>query len=247
MSTFVLKVIAMVSMLIDHLTYSFVPTDSGLYAAGRIIGRLAMPIYCFLIVEGFFHSKDLKKYVLRLCGLAILSEIPFDLLHHAHKWFDLSCQNVIFTLLLGLFAVIVIDKMRFTIMLTNPFAYNTLTVIVILAVGFLAHFVLTDYGAFGVTLIICMYFFREKKWLSAIMFFVLVCIFSGDAVNSITAATSDNVMRAEVSSLELYGLAAFVPIFFYNGKKGPDDRHLFYLFYPVHLLIIAVVAMLVGV
>ena len=120
MSAFALKIIAMVTMFIDHLFAScidpygvdvwnisrhIVPgTGTTLYWIGRMIGRIAFPIFCFQIVEGVRYTKNWKRYMARLALLALISEIPFDL---ALKNFqiDMSSQNVFFTLLFGMMIV----------------------------------------------------------------------------------------------------------------------------------------------
>jgi len=100
-----LKIIAIISMLIDHVGAVLFPEVLAL----RIIGRLAFPIFCFLIVEGYFHTKDLKKYITRLGIFAIIAEVPFDLAFH-DTILEFTYQNVFFTLAIGLVAVYLYDK-----------------------------------------------------------------------------------------------------------------------------------------
>ena len=118
-----LKVIAIITMLIDHvaaalilraLVYantsgSFVTSENydawyTIYYVMRGIGRMAFPVFCFFIVEGFQHTRSVPKYALRLLIFAIISEVPFDVALY-HSWFSLSYNNVYFTLLLGLLAI----------------------------------------------------------------------------------------------------------------------------------------------
>ena len=96
MSAEVLKLIALLSMLIDHIGAALVSSPSQLYTVCRKVGRLAFPIFAFFIVEGFIHTKNIKKYLFRLGIFALLSEIPYDLAFH-DRFFDFSGQNVLFT------------------------------------------------------------------------------------------------------------------------------------------------------
>ena len=111
-----LKVIAVVSMLIDHTSAVILEQIPGLENPAflmRIIGRLAFPIYCFLLVEGFMHTRDREKYALRLGCFAAVSEIPFDLAFNG-KVLEVGYQNVFFTLLLGLLTMMAYDCLLYT-------------------------------------------------------------------------------------------------------------------------------------
>ena len=79
MNTYKLKLIAIITMLIDHIAAVLIPSDTMLWLVMRCIGRLAFPIFVFLLVEGFHHTRDVKKYLLRLGAFALISEVPFDL------------------------------------------------------------------------------------------------------------------------------------------------------------------------
>ena len=104
MSGFWLKILAMISMLIDHTGMVLFPQMQGL----RVLGRLAFPLYCFLLAEGAVHTSNSKRYLGRLLGFALLSEIPFDLAcHNTALW--MQSQNVFFTLFLGLAACALLE------------------------------------------------------------------------------------------------------------------------------------------
>jgi len=148
-----LKIIALISMLIDHIA-AFVVNDSSLelYHTMREIGRLAFPIFCFLLIEGYFHTKDIKKYMLRLFVLAIISEVPFDLVRTGSFGLSFDHQNVFFTLLLGLILIYIID---------NNKEKKVLQCIAIWVVCFLALLLQFDYVFFGIIQILIFYYFKN--------------------------------------------------------------------------------------
>lgn len=210
MSTFVLKLIAVISMLIDHTGAVLFPEEVWF----RIVGRLAFPIFCFLIAEGYTHTRNVKRYAFRLFLFALLSEIPFDLLFF-DSWFDISGQNVFFTLFLGLCAVWVADILK-----------SRWPVPAFLCAGLFAaaaQLLCTDYGAFGVALIVAFFLCRDKDFLKTAAFLLLN---TGDAL-------------LNDSMVQLYAAPAVLPILLYNGKPGKYRlKVFFYLFYPCHLLIL---------
>lgn len=122
-----LKLIAVVSMLVDHMAYLFigvgmltpalqageeVPALFLLYRVLRAIGRMAFPVFCFLLVEGFLHTKSRRRYAIRLGIFSLISEIPFDLLTSGTRLFvDWSSQNVMITLFLGLLMMEVLERL----------------------------------------------------------------------------------------------------------------------------------------
>lgn len=210
LSSFHLKLIAVVTMLIDHVGMLMFPTEM----AFRVIGRISFPIYCFLIVEGFYHTSDIKRYIKRLAVFAVISEIPFNYMISG-TLVDLKHQNVFFTLLIGLLTIYFINR---TI---NEF-YKSL---ILVAGAVLAVLLMTDYSAYGVVLIYVFYRMRDKR--------VLSC--------GIMA-----VMSFLVSMIQGAAALAVVPIYLYNGRKGPafaDNKpwkYAFYIIYPVHMIVLCV-------
>lgn len=202
LNSFQLKWIAILTMLIDHIgavLYPYVP-------ALRMIGRISFPIFCFLLVEGFLHTKDVYRYMLRLGIFALLSEIPYDLAFHGQV-LEFSHQNVFFTLTLGILFLYAAQKNR-AVPVKIAEAFLILWVAAVLR---------TDYSYRGIFLIAVYYFLREKKWLQ---------LGAGAAWNFIYG----------LGQIQNYGVFAAVPLACYNGERGPKIKYFFYLFYPLHLL-----------
>lgn len=164
-----LKLVACLTMLIDHtgaaiiwnlLRSPHVRADYGLYQKllrlyhpMRQIGRLAFPIFCFLLVEGYFHTHDIRKYLRRLFVFALVSEIPFDLALKP-SWFYPAKNNVYFTLLIGLLTIALMDQFRLRV---------PLQLTILLAGMALARGLMTDYSYKGVFLIAVLYFFHDNR------------------------------------------------------------------------------------
>lgn len=152
---FTLKWIAMLTMIIDHTGMVLFPQ----YMILRIIGRMAFPIYCFLLVEGAVHTSDKKRYLVRLLIFALISEIPFDLICTGKIW-SLSGQNVFFTLVIGLTAIYLLQSR-----LKKGYSYVLIVVLLLLA-----EYTNMDYGGAGIIFILIFYMFREQLWQKSLLF-----------------------------------------------------------------------------
>lgn len=210
MNIFLLKTIALISMIIDHYGVIF---HDGVFAY-RIIGRLAFPIYAFLLVEGYSHTKNVKKYAKRLLLFALISEVPFDLAFY--NGISLTHQNIFFTLFIGLMMMYFLD---------NQDKYN-LDTLSILSLGiFAAIFLFVDYNFLGIVYILAFFYTRDMDSPKKI-FKVAVAIFM---VNLLT-----------FSSIQHFSILSLPLLYFYNGKLGPQNKFiqiLFYIAYPLHLII----------
>lgn len=189
-----------------------------IYTIMRSIGRIAFPIYCFLLVEGLHKSKNIKKYAGRLLAFALISEIPFDLAFKG-KLFYFGYQNVFFTLFLGLVTIAVIDYIRKKV--TKIFPAVILSVAAAAAGIFLAVLLHTDYDGIGVAIIIILYIFYKRR------------------VARIVAGCLAFIW-------EITAPLAFIFIGFYNGERGKQMKYFFYAFYPMHLLLLYLVGVLLG-
>lgn len=224
---FHLKLIAICTMLIDHMGYTLFPGVMWL----RCVGRVAFPIFCFLIAEGCVYTHDRKKYALRLLVFALLSEIPFNLMNSGMIW-DPYDQNVLWTLLLG---ALVCWLMDWALKKCTPLSF-VLTGAAMVAAYWLLEAFRTDYGGWGMLLVAAFYGVHRAP--------------SGAVVKMIAQAFglaffSIGVMGGYLS-IELWSLAALVPIWLYNGQRGFSNKAVqygFYAFYPVHILILSLIAM----
>ncbi|MDO5155644.1 MAG: TraX family protein [Eubacteriales bacterium] len=166
--SFTLKMIAIITMLIDHIGYTCIPMGTSQYTVFRAIGRIAFPIFCFLIVEGFYHTRSHLNYLIRLAIFAILSEIPFDLAFR-HTMFDWGSQNVFFTLMLGLLSLFCLEEINNRRVFVIP--------LVLIWAG--AYFIQCDYGLGGVLLIDMFYHARKTPIIRAILAALLLYLFFG--------------------------------------------------------------------
>lgn len=212
-----LKAIACATMLLDHIGAVF---SSG-YTL-RIIGRIAFPIFCFLMAEGAYYTKNPRKYAFRLIVGMLLSEIPFDLLFR--RQLTLQSQSVMVTLLLGFLAVEAIQR-------TDKGLVKLAVTVIGISLGELLN---TDYGGYGVLLVILFSQTRGQWWLQT----VLVGMF----------AWMMNSMKIPVFGMkipiEMFALLAMIPIGLYSGKKTTSSKAVqwgFYLFYPVHLSVLLLI------
>jgi len=234
-----LRTLAILSMLSDHLGFALYGALPEPVCVGmRLAGRLAMPIFCFLIAEGLFHTRSVSRYAGRLLLFGVISEIPFDLcFSRGAAAFNWGEQNVFFTLFLGLLAIYLCDRFA----LRGQYGLSLLAV---LLCAFLAELIRADYGMFGVLFIFVFYIFRAspkaRMWV-----FAAVCLLLG-LYYWFTPPAPFDPPKDPVWAVTLCCAAfAALPVWLYNGKKGRGGRAAqiaFYAFYPVHLLLIALFA-----
>lgn len=195
------------------------------YNTMRSIGRIAFPIFCFLLVEGFQKTRSVKKYALRLGIFALISEIPFDLAFN-RSFLEFSSQNVFFTLFLGLITMgaweFISQKKWFSNMVADNYAKAFLVAVSGMSGAYLAELLHTDYGALGVMSILVLYLFRKYKFPQAAAGALSFC-------------------------WELPAPLAFFPILCYNGERGLRMKYVFYLFYPIHLFFLFLVCKWLGI
>lgn len=246
MSSFVIKLIAIISMICDHTSDALI----GHLSFWNIIGRVAFPLFCFQLVIGYKHTRNIEKYLLRLFLFGLISQVPFSLFIYSFTG-NLIALNIFFTLAIGLLAIYALDK------LPNKWLAIFIDLVLIL----LAEVVKVDYGGFGICLILCIFVFYKDKYIETTKNKETKNIKSKNDSNDFLAIFKNNFLFTFVffilcfirffvyfKTLDTYIVIAeilgtFFPIIFmllYNGKKGPSLKYFFYAFYPIHLVILVV-------
>ena len=220
----VLKLIACFTMLIDHIGAALLPQ----YIWLRYVGRIAFPIYCFLLAEGIHFTKNPKKYGLRLVIGALLSEIPFDLALFG----DVTpyYQSVMLTLLIAFFMAWAMKRTM------NPL----LRVLIVIPFAVVAEWLRTDYGGMGVMLVALFVLTRELPYYWLIQTLIMAPILW------MMEGMWVEIGRTWIP-VEMLALFSMIPIGLYSGQKSTQSRGVqtaFYLFYPVHLTILYIVSLL---
>ena len=224
-----LKIMALLIMLIDHIGAVIVVRImsapgfdhdfwSSLYWPLRNVGRLAFPIFCFLLVEGFLHTSNRKKYLGRLLLFALISEIPFDLALTGNV-VDFWFQNVFWELSVGIIGMMIMESIN-----ESKFSYVLQTVLRLMAIAVLAigaEALQLDYGMNGIISIIGMYVFCKNRLIQLLIGAISFC-------------------------WEPVAPMAFFLLALYNGKRGRSIKYAFYIFYPTHLLILYIIACVIG-
>lgn len=224
----ILKLLAVFSMLIDHMAYFLLKNDGTFlqvlctvgsrdvtpYFLMRAFGRLAFPIFAFLIVEGFVYTRNRFKYGRNLLLFALMSEIPWNLVH-AGTWHHPG-QNVFFTLFLGYLGLCCLSYWK------EETVKKSIGMLVLLAISFKFR---ADYGFRGYGFILMLYALRSQLLLKSV---IGCCMLPGAWMPGL----------------------AFIPICLYDGKRGfiqgPVWKYCFYAFYPAHLLVLYVLRLVMS-
>lgn len=231
LSSAALHILAMGCMLCDHLAVFF--PGSGLLPC---VGRLAFPIFAFLIAEGARHTRGKRRYMKRLLLLAVLSEIPFDLQYERSVFYPFH-QNVIWTFLIALSVICLIERAKQSDRAWVVWPASLATVIV----GFLAGYAtMTDYYGAGVLTVLVFYFFPGRRWWDllgqfACLYYINVELLGGLFYPVTLFGHEFELLRQSLA------LLALVPIWLYRGRQGCHTegfRWFCYAFYPAHMLLL---------
>lgn len=241
MSSFTIKIIAVIAMLIDHSCDVLV----GHYSIGYIVGRIAFPLFAFQMVIGYKNTHDIKKYLKRLLIFAFISQIPYGILfyNYVHK-IDI---NIFFTLFLSLICLIIWNEDK--VKLQNKYITWIVKILIITLIATLCEILNFDHGYGGILTVLFINLFypynlkkdqfnkSNKQWIKTLIF--------------VLAMTGLSMIRFAKYTLIL-GINDFLLLVFstfistmimlcYNGKKGPSFQYLFYIFYPLHLTILNII------
>ena len=226
LSNFDLKLIAIITMTIDHIGVVF---GTPFYNLLRAVGRLSFPIFAFLLTEGYVHTKSFSKYFLRLLVLALISEVIYDYVFFG-SFIYIGANNIFFTLALGLLTLFLLDKSKGLIkryfkdkvdlFIILPITY----LLIIVIMGLMGEFLNFSYGMLGILVISFFYLFKTN--------FPLVVI-------SVSLST---LILGE--GMQYFSLFSLILIYFYNQKLGKKSKLFFYLYYPLHILVLGFMIML---
>jgi len=232
LSSAALHLLAMGCMLCDHLWATVVPGNNWL----TCVGRLAFPIFAFLIVEGYFHTRNLKNYVLRLLVLALVAEIPFNLMYAGRLFYPIH-QNVIWTFLISLGLIHWNEKAK-SAPLWRRILRGASTVIVGMLAGTLTF---VDYYGAGVAMVLVFYFCRGSSLPCRLGQLLGLGYINMEILGGLGYELT---VLGRTIFLAQQGLAllALIPIWLYRGRQGHKStafRWLCYGFYPAHMLLLA--------
>lgn len=225
-----LKWIALVTMLIDHIGAVLIPVlySKGIgsmhfdwqfiYTVSRWIGRMSFPIFCFLLIEGYIHTSNKGKYFLRMVFFALISEVFFDYAVYGKLWYT-GKQNIFFALALG---IILMQGTDLIFSMIKMQVLQGICAVIWWYGGMLfADLLELDYGMYGIFSIGILYLLRNLREIQVLGGALSFC-------------------------WELPAPLGFVPVYFYNGKRGKQNKYFFYLFYPVHLSLLGLIKFLIS-
>ena len=225
----VLKIIALISMLIDHLGYYIFDNFLSL----RIIGRFAFPIFAFFVAEGMKYTRNRKRYILTLLIFAVVSQVPYALLNKSLK------LNILFTFLISIVFILFLELLKKE-SLKKSLIKSILTILSIsilfilcLVFGDILRYI--DYALPGILLVVAFYFIKSKwKFVMASVLMVLYVL--------------ENLLMYKLGFslfIQLFAIVSIILLLFYNGNKGKFNlKYLFYVFYPVHLIFIWIITLI---
>lgn len=222
-----LKYIAFLSMLIDHtnkaliypiLNEGILQHISNLF---DIIGRIAFPLFAFFVVEGFFKTKNRKKYLTNLFVFAVISEVPFDMFLTS-TFFNTRANNVLFTLALSLITIWIIDILKNKLENKPPILWYLVSVVVIIISCFISMQFGLDYEHHSIIIVYLFYIFYNKPVVGCALAYLSIIT-------------------------EVWSILGFGLVLTYNGERGKQNKIINYWFYPVHLLILGILRMYFGI
>lgn len=227
-----LHILAMGLMLCDHLWATIIPGNDWL----TCIGRLAFPIFAFMLVEGYFYTRSVKRYALRLLAFALISEIPFNLMYSSSVLYPIH-QNVIWTLLIGLGMIHLNEKARASGKAVLRPAALIGTVFLGGSLGIVSF---ADYNAAGVWMILVFYFFRGTSLWHRLLQLAGMYYINFEVLKGLVFPVTVFGITKEIPQQGL-AILALVFIWLYRGRKGYSAKwfqQFCYWFYPAHMVLL---------
>lgn len=217
MTSFILKFIGIIAMFCDHIGYIFFSNVPLLH----FIGRIAFPIFAFQITQSYIHTKNVKKFMLKLLIFAFISQVPYILF--SSTFTTNYSLNILFTFLLGLIAILIYDKCK----------YKIVGILSAILISILGYYLKVDYGIFGVLLIFSFYIFKDNL--------ILLCT-STVLLTFLVRYLPEIIQYPILYNLDMkYAIFTCLSLIFiclYNKEQGPKLKYFFYIFYPLHLLVL---------
>ncbi len=204
MSSFSLKIIAIIAITLDYWN---VILGGPIYM--RILGRLSFPIFSFLIGEGYRHTKNKKKYFVKIFLYSILLQMPVYFFYSKEEKL-----NIFFTLASGILLLSILENNK----MSNVIKYFCALILLIIS-----EYLKFDYGSYGIISIFIFYKFKEKKMLISFLFLLVNIVY---------------IVSGKIFSIQIFSLFSLIFIFKYNGKEGKKNKQFFYLYYPTHILLL---------
>jgi hypothetical protein len=225
MSSLVIKIIALISMIIDHTGAMFFP-DKILF---RLIGRLAMPLFAFQYAVGLKHTSNFKKRLLKTLIFAIIVQIPYAIFEL--KSFGSADLNIIFTFFLASLVVFITNSIPTRDEETGKIKISNLLSVIILSLAICAlplGTLETDYGIYGVLLTLVFYYFMDKKNIIMLLFPLLTFL-------------EAYIFPNTISILGIFSIVDLLFIYNFNGKKGYKHDNVFYIIYFMHFVVLCLI------
>lgn len=218
-----IKLIAILSMTVDHVGSAFFPE----YPAFRWIGRIAFPLFCYCMTVGMLYTHDIKKYALRLGAFALISQPFWILAFHADDIVgNLLNLNIFFTLLVSLLSVWGFKEKKWWLFAAGLILLNVINF---------------DYAMTGLILMLIFYLCRNKPWLGAVIYAIsyLPALWGGSLEDPLALKIGDWAI-----GFEIFALLALPFIYAHTRFNPRISKWFFYIYYPAHLLVIFLIKMI---
>lgn len=227
-----LHMIAMFCMLLDHMWATVTPGNEWM----TCVGRIAFPIFAFMIAEGCYYTRSMKKYILRMFLFALTAEIPFDLMVSGIPFYPYH-QNVMWTFLLAMLCIYAAESVK----AKGKTWLTFLTAAGVSLLGVIIGFVtMVDYYGAGVLTVLVFWFFRERKPLNLVIQLVFLWWLNVEVLGGYYYPLHIFGQEFEIVQ-QGFALIAFIPILLYRGRQGLHTKgfqYFCYAFYPVHCLVL---------